>query len=257
MAKNVIAIRIGSYGNTDLELERLRKLGLTNVECGLPSADGVDDLVARLKRHGLTATTLSVDLPIHQDDVLDGMKAAVGIAKRMGVERFFTSIHSHGLPLPAVYDRLREIGDIAAEANVLVGMETHEDLCQNAQVAATTFEAVGHPHIGLNLDTANIYYYNQDVDTAEDGVELTRRVARYVSSVHIKDTNGGFHDGRFPAVGEGIVDFAGIFAALNAAGFYGPFTFEHEGHDPKVIGVEGVDRIVSTSLQHLKDLGLA
>ena len=37
---------------------------------------------------------------------------------------------------------------------------------------------------------------------------------------------GGYHDGAFPELGQGVVDFAGVFAVLNGRGFTGPFTIE-------------------------------
>jgi len=76
------------------------------------------------------------------------------------------------------------------------------------------------------LDTGNVYYY-------ERGHRQRRRTGKAHRlrrvAVHLKETNGGFKTWHFPALGQGIVDFPGIFRLLAARGFHGPFTMEIEG----------------------------
>jgi len=104
-------------------------------------------------------------------------------------------------------------------------METHPDLCQNAANMLETMEAVDHPWVGVNYDTANVYYYNEGIDTV---AELTK-AAGHVRGVHLKDTHGGFHDGNFPVFGEGVVDFAAIDRVLRDSPYKGPLVMELEG----------------------------
>lgn len=248
--KNVLSIR-PAYGDVEAGYEKLASIGLTNVEIGAPPPEKVDQVMEQLNRYGIKATTLAVGCPIQEDSVFDSLAQAAETAAKMGVTKFFTSAKAGELPLPEVYERLHKIGEIVARHNVTVGMETHPDLCHNGDVALQTLAAVNHPNIGMNFDTANIYYYNENVDSVTE----VKKVAKCVSSVHVKDTNGGFHDGKFPVVGEGIVDFASIFKILNDVGFYGPFTFELEGFSPE-IGIDGVHQRVVESVEHLKQLGL-
>ena len=50
------------------------------------------------------------------------------------------------------------------------------------------------------------------------------KVLDYVAGVHLKDSGGGYKAHDFPTLGQGVVDFAAVFAQLNARGFTGPFT---------------------------------
>lgn len=77
-----------------------------------------------------------------------------------------------------------------------------------------------------------------------------------ITSVHLKDTNGGYRCWWFPALGEGIVEFAGVFQVLNERGFHGPFTFELEGIQGETLDEAATQERVTRSLQHLKNLGV-
>jgi len=78
-----------------------------------------------------------------------------------------------------------------------------------------------------------------------------------VRSVHLKDTNGGYRTWYFPALGDGVVDFAGVFHLLNDRGFYGPFTFELEGIQGESLTEAETRARVARSLDHLRSLRLA
>ena len=112
---------------------------------------------------------------------------------------------------------------------------------------------MGHPRLGWNLDTANLYYYNQGVDAVEE----CRRGLDLIRSVHLKDTNGAYQTWYFPALGEGIVDFACVFRLLNERGFHGPFTFELEGIEGESLTEAETQARVAHSLDHLRRLGVA
>ena len=150
------------------------------------------------------------------------------------------------------YDRLHRLGDAVGEHRVYLAMETHPDLCQNAANMLETMAGVGHPWVGINYDTANIYYYNENVDTVEE----VRKAAEYVRSVHLKDTFGGFRDGNFPVFGEGIVDFAGVAEVLGRVGFMGPYTMELEGKQFDAGKPEELAEKVAACVAHLKQVGL-
>src|SRR5207248_11391401 len=116
-----------------------------------------------------------------------------------------------------------------------------------------TIEAVGAPNLGWNLDTANLYYYTQGVNAVDEcrkGLDLIR-------SVHLKDTNGGYRTWYFPALGDGVVDFAGVFRLLNERGFTGPFTFELEGIEGETLNEAETQARVTRSLDHLRRIGVA
>ena len=165
----------------------------------------------------------SLDL-INEDGIAKFDNLANG-AVSMGAKLIFVSAKaSEDIPKEVTYERLRKIGDKAAEKGLTVCVETHPILCHNGDVALETMKGVNHNNIRLNFDTANIYYYNENIDAVEE----LKKVVKYVKSVHLKDTDGTPKSFAFPPLGDGIVDFPEVFRIPNEAGFHGPFTFELE-----------------------------
>lgn len=251
--KNVLACNLGSYGRyREKAWEHLPTLGITAVELGMPQPSEVPALKRRLADHGLRATTLMAACPIGEETVVDQFAQSLDIAAEMGVKVIFTSVHAGEVPLETVYQRLRAIGDRAAPLGIHVAMETHPDLCHNGDVARQTMAGVNHPHIGINFDTANIYYYNHNID----GVVEFQKIVQHVKSVHLKDTNGGYRTWYFPTLGQGIVDFASIFRIANEAGMYGPFTLEMEGIEGENLTEEQTLARLAESVAYLRGLGV-
>ena len=133
-----------------------------------------------------------------------------------------------------------------------MALETHPDLATNGDVATRTMAGVAHPNIRINFDTANVCFYNEGV-TATGELE---KVINFVASVHLKDTNGGFKDWHFPALGEGVVDFPEIYRMLDERGFDGPSTLELEGIRDEDLSLEAAHERIENSLAYLRAQGL-
>jgi sugar phosphate isomerase/epimerase len=252
MGKNIIAVNIGSYGkHREGAFAHLERIGVRNVEIPVPSSDSLEAVRKGLADHGLTATTLNCPCDLAQD--VETMRERFEVGKAMGVSTFFISAKAGETPKPAAYRRLRARAEMAEEYGITLSLETHPDLGENAGEARATVHAVAHPRLRWNLDTANLYYYNQNIDAVEQA-----RIGRdLIHSVHLKDTNGAYHCWWFPALGEGVVDFGGVFRVLNEGGFYGPFTFELEGIQGETLDEEAAGERVARSLRHLQSLGVA
>jgi sugar phosphate isomerase/epimerase len=252
MPQNIIAVNTGSYRKyREGAYAHLESIGVRHVEIGVPAPDQVPAVLQRLKDHGLTATSLNCPCDLAQDP--EGMREKLEVGKEMGVRIFFVSAKAGEMPKPEAYRRLRVRAELADEYGITLSLETHPDLGENATEARATIHAVGHPRLRWNLDTANLYYYNPNIDA----VEQARKGADLIHSVHLKDTNGACHCWWFPALGEGVVDFAGVFRVLNEAGFHGPFTFELEGIQGEELDEKATQNRVARSLEHLKNLGVA
>ncbi len=109
-----------------------------------------------------------------------------------------------------------------------------------------------HSNIRINFDTANLYYYNEDIDIVAE----LEGLVEYVVHAHLKDSRRRHKDWYFPALGEGSIDFPAIFRVFDQAGFYGPFSLELEG-------IEGEERTldlhhgrVQRSLEYLREIGV-
>lgn len=88
------------------------------------------------------------------------------------------------------------------------------------------FEAVGCDNLAVNLDTANLILYGK-----ANPVDALEVFGKYVRNLHAKDgcwpVNG--HDlGHETAIGEGRVDFPGVFRKLHELGYDSWVTIERE-----------------------------
>ena len=250
--ENLLSYRIGHPRRPVLPLERIKALGLERVEISLGADDDAAEARDLLAAHGLAAATLTTPCPLADDSVFEVFENYSAKAATLGCLSLFTSAKAGEMPLEVAYERLRRLGEIAAGHGLKIALETHPDLCENGTKAAATMAAINHPAVGVNYDTANVYYYNHGVDTVEE----VAKVAPHVVSVHLKDTLGGYHDARFPRFGEGVVDFAGVFRVLNGVGFHGPFTMELEGPLTHGETAEEQEAHVRACIDHLRSLGL-
>jgi L-ribulose-5-phosphate 3-epimerase len=140
----------------------------------------------------------------------------------------------------------------ASDAGVRTALETHEGATRTGAIARRLLEEIGHRAVGLNYDTANVIYYNSDVDPAID----IRQIADRVLHVHLKDTRGGKGDWQFCTLGHGRVDFPSVIATLESVGFQWPFSLEIEGIEGE--GLNRADHLarVRDSVDYLRRIGL-
>ena len=154
-----------------------------------------------------------------------------------------------------VVEHLRTLGNIAANLDLTIALETHEGPTQNAARMADLMNDINHDHVGINFDTGNIAYYNEGFDPCQE----LQGVVKWVRNVHLKDNRGGFKDWFFPALGAGgAVDFARVREILAEAGYTGSYTIELEGigGEPEP-GLEARQERIAQSVAHLKKCGYA
>jgi len=249
--KNLLALRVGALDTYAIPLARVAEMGVHGLEITWPQNWSADDVRRKVEPAGLRVTSISARARLADDAYLPPFEAAAAQAQAVGAGVLFVSLKKEGLSQDEAVARLRRIGDAVAGRGVRVGMETHPDLTSNADDALATFSAVNHPAIGWNLDTANVYYYNE----GRNPVDEARKAAQHVVSVHLKETDGKLKSNQFGILGSGVVDFAGVFDVLNGRGFYGPFTMEIEGPLMKSETPEELARKIETGVAHLRRLG--
>lgn len=251
MPVNLIAVNIGSYRkHRDGAFAHLETLGVRHVEIPVPALDDVEAVQQRLRDHGLTASTLNCPCDLSLD--AESLRTPLEAGKAMGVSTFFVSAKAGELSKVEAYARLRARCELAADYEINLSLETHPDLAENATEARATLLAVDHPRLRWNLDTANLYYYNRNLSAVSE----TRKGLDLIGSVHLKDTNGGYHAWWFPALGEGVVDFPGVFQLTTGAGFFGPFTLELEGIEGEDLDEAAVQARVAKSIRYLDTIGV-
>ncbi|MHC4982631.1 MAG: sugar phosphate isomerase/epimerase family protein [Planctomycetota bacterium] len=249
---NLIACRLSSYGKfQDRAWSHLPELGIKHVEIILPPAGELEDMRKRLADHGLAVSSVHAECDVQQPDAAQAMRPRLESCSDLGAKICFVSAGSGGVERSIVCDRLRKVGDAAAEFGLTVALETHPDLAANGDVARQTMEAVDHPNVRINFDTANIYFYNKGRKAEEE----LAKVVDYVASVHLKDTNGEYQTWHFPTLGEGVVDFPAVFKMLGARGFAGPYTIELEGIKGVELDEPGQLKYVAGSVAYLRSIG--
>ena len=121
----------------------------------------------------------------------------------------------------AILEGALRMSDIAATYDVILALEPHVgNEFDTPQKAVWLMEAAGHDHLRLNFDMSHFWVQGFDLE------ECANLCAPYAVHTHIKD--GRMIDGRvqFLLPGEGSLDLASYFLALNRAGIDLPVTVE-------------------------------
>jgi sugar phosphate isomerase/epimerase len=89
-----------------------------------------------------------------------------------------------------------------------------------------TIEDIGHDHVGINLDPANLILYGK-----ANPIDALDIFGKYVMGVHAKDglyPTSGMNLGKEVPLGQGKVNFPILITRLKEIGYSGPLTIERE-----------------------------
>lgn len=246
-----ISCREGVYGTLENALKYLPLAGVRGVEINVRPKEELKKAAEACRAAGIEPMTLSGGVNCDEPASLQAVRDACKSAKAAGIGLFFLS--ANGNDRPAAMTRLRELGKLAFDCGVTICLETHPPFCLNGVEMLRTMEEIHHPGVRINFDTANIFYYNQNMDSANE----LQKVVDFVSSVHLKDTDGSFKSMSFPVFGEGVVKFPAIFKTLAGARFSGPCTMELEGPLLDGLDADGCHAKVLACVGYLKKIGVA
>lgn len=253
MTDFLIACRPGSYGKyQDEAFRHLAEIGVEHVEISAPPEEKWDEVKAQLAEHGISVSSVGGGVKLSDAESIEAFGHIARTARAFDARVIFISAKSGGLPDDEIYARLRQLGDVAREQEATISLETHPDLVTNGDVAIKTMEGVSHPAVKLNYDSANIYYYNEDVD----GISELKKFLPWLGSVHLKETNGEYKTWYFPGFneGDGIVEFEDIFRICEEIGFRGPFTMEIEGIKGEELTRDQALKRVADSVAYLRSI---
>jgi sugar phosphate isomerase/epimerase len=132
----------------------------------------------------------------------------------------------HGPQVKASIAMLKEAVKVAEDNGVTLAIENHIDFTSSEILEIV--QTIDSPNFKVNFDTGNA------LRLFEDPVEAARNLAPYTVATHTKDITtrrGGSPSERFlfwPSCppGEGLIDFHGIAAVLDEAGFEGSLAIE-------------------------------
>ncbi len=249
---NIISCRTGVFGDIGEAFQRFARAGVRFAETPPAPEGDYAGMAAKARAAGVAIATISTQLNVGTDEQAAALEPVIDGAASIGVAKIFISIKpGEDTPPADSYARMRRISEYAAARGVSLCMETHPPFGTNGDVARQTIEAVNHPAFRYNFDTANIYYYNEGTDSVTE----LKKAAPYVGSVHLKDTDGGYHSGYFPELGQGVVDFPEVFRILGAQGFLGPYTMELEGNCLGPLAPEERQAFLERCVAYLRSIG--
>jgi sugar phosphate isomerase/epimerase len=218
--------------------------------------DGVQRLRDRLAEMDLVPITVGAYASVLEPDDIEPLLRRIDFAQQLAARFVIIDAAGRAPQGPAEWRRLgnlgRFLGDYAEAHGVQLAFEIHEGLARSGAVALRLLDAIDHVAVGVNYDTGNAIFYNDDVDPVADLQTIVDRVTH----VHLKDTSGGRGDWAFGPLGSGRVDLPGIVRALKTRGFAGPFSLEVEGFSGEDLTREQRMQRVRQSLEYLANLGV-
>jgi len=249
---NIISCRTAMFGDVEVAFRRFPEADVLHAEVPPPADGDYAALAAKAAANGVTIATLATQLNLETDETTQAFLPVIDGAAEIGTPKIFVSAKAPDtVPRDRVMGRLRETARYAEDHDVTICMETHPPFGTNGDVARSTLTEVNSAGLRYNLDTANIYYYNEGADTVTE----MKKVMDLIAAVHIKDTDGGYHSPNFPPVGTGIVDFPTVFELLGERGFEGPFTLEVEGANVRDKDEEGRLEFLQDCVAYLRSIG--
>jgi len=256
--KNMLAVRLASYYDAkDEALAHAAACGLKYVFMNVVRPDEIEATRKRLARHGLKVAVFRGQTNLASESSIDEMAKQLATCEKMGVHYMFLSPKFKTIDEKVAVDktvaieRLKRIGPIAKRHGVIIGLETHPPLGTNGDVHVATMKAINHPNIRVNFDTANITYYNKNMDAV---TELKKCIG-YVGTVEIKDHTDQFETWNFPPLGKGKVDIPGVLRVLRRHGYSGPITIEVEGIKDVKRSKSQIKNEIAESVKYLRSLG--
>lgn len=151
-----------------------------------------------------------------------------------------------------IIEGFREMVKRAEKLGIILGLENHGDITNDARVELEILEGVGSDYLRLTVDTSNYYWYGNNLKDIE---EFFRLVAPYTVHTHLKDgsAKNGIKDKYLSlALGEGDINLRLFLEELKKNGYSNPLCIEYEGlEDPKI----GLKRGITWLKNTLKEIG--
>ncbi|MCG3181455.1 MAG: hypothetical protein BIFFINMI_03851 [Phycisphaerae bacterium] len=178
------------------------------------------------------ATSCRFADPADAADNIELAHACIDLAADVGAPllRVFGGALGKGLDRAAavalVADGLRQIADHAAERGVTLALETHDDWCAPADVAAV-MAAADHPSVGVNWDLMH------PVRTGGATMEQAfATLGRWIRHVHVHDGSAATDRLEFLPIGRGVYDHRVALRLLTQLGYEGFLSGEWINWEP-------------------------
>lgn len=231
-------------------LSSLSETGYRNVEPFTLSGLSAEDYRALLDKYGLKASTRHVDVgtperPIDSDQILANNET-LGIKYfGSGSTPIFPLLYTTEAQWIAYAEYLNELGALARQQDQTLMVHNHDIEFEVVFGDRTVFDILMQYTEPKNVVFQLDLYWATNGGGLDNPLDVLERYGNRIQLFHVKDMAAGPFPGRIEIVGEGIIDFAEIFAASKGQIRY--YVIEHDPRfgdptfDPFEAAQEGYD----------------
>jgi len=146
----------------------------------------------------------------------------------------------------AMIECFKRCGEFMERDGVLLALDNHGFVTNDAELELRIFEKVGSPNLGANLDTMNYRWMGHSIETCNRFYDL---IAPRTFHVHLKDGTGSIEKYVGSVLGDGELDVAYSVQALQKAGYNGTYCAEWEGKGESATGYAGCLQWMKKNIQ--------
>jgi sugar phosphate isomerase/epimerase len=227
------------------QVEMVRELGYAGIGC--TAGKGLSEMAEELDQNGLRLFTVYLGINIDPDQPKYGpeLKETIEVLKgRNGMLWLFVLSNQNKPSAPAGDERaveiLREIADMAAEANVRVALYPHTGFwVERVEDAVRVAKKVDRSNVGV---TFNLCHWLM-VDDEKNAGSLIKSAMPHLFVVTINGADSGGRDWKalIQTLDRGTFDMRGFLKTLRDSGYTGPIGFQGYG-----IGGDAYDNLKRT-----------
>ncbi|ADE53569.1 sugar phosphate isomerase/epimerase family protein [Coraliomargarita akajimensis] len=210
-----------------------------------------DTFVPAAEANGWTITAMMASFPQEDYSTLDSIKITGGIVpdaewplnrelaieairKTSGLGIPYLSMHAGFMDHSDQHsymvfgERLQQLADTAQTAGIRLLLETGQE---SARDLKRFLQEMNHPALGVNFDPANMILYGKG-----NPIEAIAELGPWIKHVHIKDATASPVAGEWGQEvpwGQGEVNTAGFFNALDSIGYRGDLAIEREAGEQR------------------------
>ncbi len=174
----------------------------------------------------------------------ENIKRTLALARelKIGVITFHAGFLPHDESDPSfkkLLGRIRQIGELFADANIQLGFETGQE---TAPTLGAFLSELNLPSVGVNFDPANMLLYDKG-----DPIQALAHLFPWLKQCHIKDANRTHTPGTWGeevVVGTGQVDWSAFFTTLKSKGYSGNLAIEREAGNQRIADIIAAKRFV-------------
>ena len=166
-----------------------------------------------LEKHQLGMHALGCTVPLSGEDAIDQFSARIRFAGKLGVKYLNISLGKQEFH-DIIVSNLKQPAPLAREHNCIICMENGGDPNYNFMTCAeevfAALDEIAQDSVGLNVDPGNTLSMRSDIDPIADALTMLPRATHF----HVKDVQKRHGEYRFPAIGQGDLDYRQILVQL-------------------------------------------